>query len=84
MTYRVNHSRSLHRARNRGADIVCADAPFEGQPVEYAPRSARDPQPWRLTGRRSRVRLSGRQCRTKDSLPCHACGRVNHTEETAR
>ena len=73
MSYKVNHSRSLHRARNRGAAIVCDIEPFEGQPVLYAPRSPRDSQPWVLVKHR-RVRLNGRQCRTKDPVCCRACG----------
>lgn len=73
MTYRVNHSRGLHRARNRGAEIVVAEGPFVGHEAAYCPRSPRDPQPWVVAGHRL-VRLSGKQCRTKDPVHCRACG----------
>lgn len=45
---RVGQKMTPKRAWDRGMPVVCAMAPHEGQPAEYAPRNKYDSQPWRV------------------------------------
>jgi hypothetical protein len=59
-----NFTQELLRARDEGADIVCATAPYEDVAVSYHPRCKRDPLPWIFTAvGRGDTRFTGRECK---------------------
>lgn len=57
-----NFTQELKDAVNEGSRVVCSLAPYEGQLVEYRPRSESDPSPWVLTSWPDGYRYSGREC----------------------
>lgn len=69
----LNWTQKLRKAADeRQALIVCSVAPYDGQPVEYAPRYTTDRQPWVIWSKTRRdpktgkwevlYRYSGREC----------------------
>lgn len=67
------YTRELRAEQAKGRVVVASMAPYAGQPVTYAPRSAGDPAPWFIKdqyGLDYEWRYSGRECHAVD-----ACGR---------
>lgn len=63
-------SQALLDAQAAGERVVCAMSPYAGNPVQYDPRSTKDPKPWVLagwTGRRDDwYRYTASECRVAD------------------
>lgn len=79
-TRRRNFTRELLDARKNGSVIVASLAPYNGEPVEYAPRFKTDPRPWlRKDAHGCEWRFSGRECHT---VP--ACGQRMIAFKTGR
>ncbi len=67
---RRNYTRDLRTLAAKGWVVVASLLPYEGQPVDYAPRFKTDPAPWTRTDAHGCVwRFSGRECHT-----VRACG----------
>jgi hypothetical protein len=67
-----NYTRELRGQQAKGWVVVASLQPFDGEPMEYAPRSKGDPKPWKPVGfgsPRSTYRYSGRECHA-----VRACG----------
>lgn len=65
MKKRGSASRALHRAQQKGMAVVADIGPsgVKNCPVEYAPRSIHDPQPWRPVDGPYWLRLKGTECK---------------------